>query len=628
MPEPTRELILKRHEKGQARLSKFFKAFDEAEMYYDCEWEPSGPEGFPKTTPATASAIIEEATDHIDTEHITPHVPTIGRKGQNEQQAGKLKGFIQGTWNYWSSHAEDIPPPRDFTKNLFLGNKAIYRVLIDFDAWPEPEITEGMTRKQKDELMAQMRDIRAMDFPIVCQSISPRWFIDDPTIGRKKWGMEFYSKDVEEVQELYPLWPNPRGPDDALDPDKADVIDYWEEGTKSADSDDVKDGFAEKKGEKIYGCWRVVLADHIEALGPKFLPGYPLPWVVKYGGGGRESRDGHHEKKARGILHPVRSLLRAEGRRLTQLDAITAFYATPVLFAEGEEGEWVFKWEPGWLNFVPPGRALPQAPNIPQPHAALLATIGQIQSGIERGTFGSVVSGEKQPGTRSAAEHAILSAQAELRFRSAKRAVEDGIREVNEKVFLLLRNVLLRDDKDEITVPVTDDTLQAPPTLKKNEIPSPFYHRIELRDMSPSAVSREALVAAQLYQAGIIDLEESMERSGIQNTADMKMRVMRDKVMASPLVVNHLGRDFVEEYTGEPVEQMEFEEMLMQLYKQQGLQSAQQGMGQGQGMNQAAAPMGIGAMQGQVPAMPGSPEETARAAQGMQQIARPQRTPV
>jgi len=622
MTEPTRELILRRHEKGQARLSRFFEAFDEAEMFYEGAWEPSGPENFPRTVPATASAIIEEATDHIDTEHITPHVPTIGRKGQSEQQAGKLKGFIQGMWNYWSSHAEDIPPPRDFTKNLFLGNKAVFRVLIDFDAWPEPEITEGMTRKQKDDLMAELRDIRAMDFPIVCQSISPRWFIDDPTIGRKKWGMEFYSKDVDEVQELYPKWGNPRtgDKDDSLDPDRAEIIDYWEEGSKSADAEDVKDGFAEKKGETIYGCWRAVLGDWTFALGPKFLAGYPLPWVVKYGGGGRESRDGHHEKKARGILHPVLSLLRAEGRRLTQLDVITAFYATPVLFAEGEEGEWIFKWEPGWLNFVPPGRALPQSPNVPQPHAALLATIAQIQSGIERGTFGSVVGGEKQPGTRSAAEHAILSSQAELRFRSAKRAVEDGIREVNEKVLILLRNVLLREDKDDIIVPVTDDTLQAPPTLKRNEIPSPFYHRIELRDMSPSAVSREALVAAQLKQAGIIDDEEAMERSGIQNTADMKIRVMRDKVMASPLVINHLARDFVEEYTGEAVEDMEFEEMLLQLYKQMGMQSATQGM------NQGAAPIGIGAMQGQVPAQPGSPEETVRAAQGMQQIARPTRT--
>ena len=116
---PNIELITKRYEKGQARLSRFFAAFDEAEMYYEGNWEPSGPEAFPKTTPATASAIIEEATDHIDTEHITPHVPTIGKKQKGEEEAGKLKGFIQGIWNYWSSHAEDIPPPRDFTRPDF-----------------------------------------------------------------------------------------------------------------------------------------------------------------------------------------------------------------------------------------------------------------------------------------------------------------------------------------------------------------------------------------------------------------------------------------------------------------------------------------------------------------------------
>ena len=627
MAEPTVDLILRRFDKGQARLSRFYESFEEAEMFYEGNWEPEGPESMPKTVPATAFAIVEEATDHVDVEHITAHVPTIGKKGQNEAQAGKIKLFLRGIWNYWSGHAEDIPPARDFTKNLFLGNKAIFRVLVDWDAWPEPDIPEGTKKAEADEIRSQMRDIRAMNFPVVCNSISPRYFIDDPTIGRKRWAMEFYNKDADDVRELYGDWADPRKGEkpsekSLYDADNVEIIDYWEEGTQPAKEEDVDAGLAKKVGDDVVGCWRVIIGDHILAKGPSWLAGYPLPYVIKYGGSGRESRDGHHEKKGRGILHPIRSLLMAEGRRLTQLDCITAFYATPVLFAEGEENEWKVVWEPGWLNFTPPGRKTPEAPTFPQPHAALLATIAQLQSGIERGTFGSVVRGEKQAGTRSAAEHAILSAQAELRFRPAKRAVEDAIREVNEKTLLLLKNVILKAD-DEVIVPTADDTMEKPPVLKSSDIPTPFYHRIELEDTSPSAVSREALVGIQLYQAGGIDLEEMMTRAGIENTADMKVRVMRDKVMMSPLVVNHLGKQFVEEYTGESVDEIEFEEALLQLYKQMGLQAiGQQAQGQ-QGMNQGAAPMGVGAMQGQGASVPGGPEETVRTIQGMGQVGRP-----
>ena len=622
MPQPTKELILSRYRKGLQRLSRFYAEFDEAEAFYEGDWEPGGPEGFPQTVPATASSIVDEATDHIDTDNITPHVPTIGKTQQSEQSAGKLKDFIIGAWSYFSAHSEDIPPLRDFTKNLFLGGKAVLEILPDFDCWPEPEIIEGMTNEEKDELMEEARAIRSLDFPIVCSSISPRWVIEDPTIGRKTWLIKHYLKDVEEVRDLYPKWADPRtgeqlssGEMSAWDAENVEIVDYWQEGTRD-----------EKKGPKTYGCWRITLADGEEAEAG-FNEGYPLPYVIKFSGFGRESRDGQHHKKARGILHGIRSLLKAYGRRLTQLDVITAFYATPVLFTASDE-DFVVKYEPGWVNRVPNKDAIPVSPNIPTPHAALIATIDALRSDIEEGTFGSVLGGQKQPGTRSAAEHAILSAQAELRFRSVKRAVSDAIRQADEKMITLVRDVLLLDAKDEIIVPTADDTMEKPPSLRQSDIPSPFYHSVELKDMSPSAISREALVAVQLRQANIIDDEEAMERAGITGTADMKLRVMRDRVMQTPYVINHLGRDLVEAYTGEPVEQMEFDELVLQMHQQMKLQAAQgAAQPQGQGMNQAAAPMGLGAMQGQTGMTPGGPEQMAQTIQTVRKSARPKSTP-
>src|SRR4030042_311306 len=96
MPQPDKELILKRYRKGLDRLSRFYAEFDEAEAFYEGDWEPGGPEGFPQTVPATASSIVDEATDHIDTDNITPHVPTIGKTQQSEKSAGKPKDSTIG----------------------------------------------------------------------------------------------------------------------------------------------------------------------------------------------------------------------------------------------------------------------------------------------------------------------------------------------------------------------------------------------------------------------------------------------------------------------------------------------------------------------------------------------------
>ena len=582
--EPTLDRILNRHQQGLSRLSKFFSAFDEDEEFYDGEWEPDGIGDFPITVPATASAIIDEAVDHVDTWNLSAVIPTSGKSKPKEALAGKLKLFIKGIWRYWNTHGSDLAPLRDAVKKAFLCDKMVAKVLIDYDRWPELRVKAGMTNAQKDEAMEEIRAIRDMDFPITLQSLSPRFFIDDPSIGRKRWGLEFYTKTADDILANHAGWkrtPLLEGQEESSRPPDVEFLEYWEEDTV--------------KGKA--GCWRAIVAEHEWAMEPKFLVGYPLPYVVKYAGLGRESFDSDGSKKSRGLIRPVRSLLRAEGRRLTQLDAIIAFYAAPPMVVAAEQGEFEFKWEPGFLNFVGDKKNIPVGIVMPTPHNALIATIQTIQQGIERAVGQPILRGAKPTGTRTAGELEVLSAQASLRFLTVSQAAADLAKQVNEKTLKLLKNVLL-EQGDDIIVPTAEDTLDSPPRLKRSEIPDPFYHRVELGDTSPEARQRQGLAAMEKWTRKFIDWETALEEGGYDNSAEIKYKSIRDRAFDAPLFINALSKVAVEEYLGVDVDEMQFEEALKQLEMQMKLQGvAQAGQQQG-GINQAASPVGVSANAG------------------------------
>ena len=588
-PDLTR--ILTRKSQGDQRLTGFFADFREAEAFYDGDWAPDGIGDFPLTVPATASAIIDEAVDHVDTWNLRAVVPTTGKRVGKELLAGKLKLFLKGIWNYWNTHGSDLAPLRDAVRKGFLCGKMVGKVMIDWDRWPEQTVKKGMTNAQKDVAMEDIREIRDMEFPVTVQSLSPLFFIDDPAIGRNRWGMEFYTRTADDIVANYPRWKRPvlpEGADESTRPPDVDFIEYWEE--------DVV------KGKP--GCWRAFLAEYEWAMEPEWLEGHPLPYIVKYAGLGRESYDSRSEKKARGLLRPVRSLLRAEGRRLTQLDAIIAFYAAPPLVVGAEQGEFEFKWEPGFLNFIGDIKNKPESIVTPTPHAALIATISTIQQGIERAVGQPIVRGSKPAGTRTSGELEILSAQASLRFLTVSQAAADFAKQVNEKTFKLLRHRLLTKG-ESIQVPTAEDTQDNPPRLTRAEIPDPFYHRVELGDTSPEANSRRALAAMEKRNQGFIDDETALEEAGYENTAEIRYKVYRDQTLKGPLFMNYLGKVAVEEYFGVNVDAIEFEEALKQLMKQLGLQEAasalgqvQQGQGQGGGINQAASATGVSANAG------------------------------
>lgn len=506
-----------------------------SEELYELEWSIDGvPENVPVTMPSTARAIIDEATDHsdFDPQWLTVKTPTYGMTEDAEEIAGRVRAFLIGWASYQMTQANETSPYRDYSKSAYLSGKMVYKVVTDYTNWPE--LDEDADSEEMSRLSAE----REFYVPIVLRTLDPLVVYEDPSVGEKQWVIERYQHEAAEILPLYEKWFPTGGT--KVDRDKLLL------GNTSLDLWDCYQ-IGQQKGVK--GIWhQVMLGKSIDEMSHAgsavFLPNEPFPYVIKFSGAGRQS-SGRYEHKARSLLFAARSLLRAEGRRLTQLDAIIQMLAWPTTVVTGSKARFEFVFGPNMVNYVPMNTKVETVtPQIPAgPIQMALATI---QAGIERATFGSVIRGAKPPQTTSAAQLAIMAGQARTKFGSVKINHETALREVFEKVLHIVKYVL----QDKVTVPVlyTDDTLEDDKehtSLSPDDIAERPVVRVTIGTDPIEERERQIQSAILLKREGLIDEEEARERSGIKNTAAMRRRRIRDMALMQPNILASLGESFV-----------------------------------------------------------------------------------
>ena len=541
------------------------------ESLYEQTWHVEGiPANVQVTMPSTARAIVDEATDHSDfiPDWIKIHIPTYGIDTEAEVRSSKLRSFLVGWLDYQLEYANDVSPFRDWIKNMYLHGKAVYKTVPDWASWPEVNIPAGTTEDEAREIRNEVSAEREFaGVPAVLRSIYPLSVYEDPSIGEKHYVIEVYSGDAIEIVPKYEAWM----PQAVKDGKQITREQCMEENRKLSVWDCYE---VDKKGDK-HGVWHTVLiseaGDDVNpdaslvspAAGPEataaWLPDEPFPYTIKFSGLGRQS-SGKYEDKAKGILSAVVSLLKAEARRLTQLDAIIAQMAWPTIFVTGSRARFNVAFGPNVVNYVPPGTVVtPITPNIPVgPVQAALATV---QSSIERGTFGSVIRGDKPAGITSAAQLAIMSGQARLRFGAINAQHQAALADVSTKVAHIVKAVI----NEPVTIWQTDDTDETNPSkfvINPKDIPSRLVVRYTIATDPAEERDREIQLAAFMFEKGAIDLEEFRERCGIRNTAAMRRRVIRDKVlMESPAVIAALGEQYILE-SGYDIESLTIEKAM------------------------------------------------------------------
>lgn len=560
------------------------------EQLYELRWAMDGiPDNIPITMPSTARAVVDEATDHsdFDPRWMKVHTPTYGLGDDASERSSRLRAFLPGWLLYQVTYSNDVSPIRDYIKNMHIYGKAVLKVFYAKEEWPEAEILEGMTEDDARQVRERVEKEREFTMPVVMRSIHPLAVYEDPSIGAKKWAAEVYEHTPLEVRGLYENWmPASIDEDEMYNADaRVRVLDCYEVG---------------KDESGTPGIWHQVLideaegADYSEATPAVFLPHEPFPYIIRYSGYGRQT--GRYEEKARGILYGVRSLLMAEGRRMTQLDSIIASLAWPTLFVSGPRNRFRVVYGPNVVNYVPPGvTATTITPEIPAgPIQTALATI---QAGIERGTFGSVIRGDKPPQTTSAAQLAILSGQARLRFGSIKIHLETALIEAYQKVAEIAKVV-----DAPLTLWQWDDTDAESPealVIKPADWPERFVCHIEVLADPVEEQERRAQLGVFLWEKGIIDWEDAATRAGVADVKSMRRRIIRDKILfETPAVVQALGEQYILE-SGYDIESLTLEKTmrdLLILRSQQEMQAtifSPQGGAAGIPGNQPAAPSGF-----------------------------------
>lgn len=578
---------------------------------YELTWEMTGvPDNVPITIPSTARAIIEEATDHsdFDPHWLNVHTPTYGLTEDAEQQASRLRTFFPGWCAYQISHMNDVSPFRDYVKNGYLTGKRVYKVVTDFDEWPRLSLEDGAQEQDRVKAERQLERDREFVVPIVLRAPDPMAIYEDPSLGQKRWVIEAYEHTPMEILPLYENWIPSAG-----------SREEWEERWQSDQTMlTVWDCYQIGEKDGVKGLWHQVLINEapqgqdpmvMGADGPQseaeFMPNEPFPYIVRFTGFGRQS-SGKYEEKARGLLFAVKSLLMAEARRETQLDSIIASYAWPTLFVTGPRTRFSVEWGPNVVNYVPPGVTATTV-NAPIPSGPIQQALAVIQAGIERGTFGSVIRGDKPPQTTSAAQLAILSGQARLRFGSTSIHHEADLGLIYEKVGIIIKDAL----KAPVTIWQLNDTDADEPNklvLKPDDIPGKLSVHVEVMTDPAEEQERRAQLAILLFDKGLIDLEEARERSGIRDTAAMRRRVLRDKVLLeSPNILSALGERYLLESGLDPAALTLEKAMrdLMILRSQQEMQARIMGTGGGantQGTPNAPANPNADATGGRPPA--------------------------
>lgn len=591
------------------------------EQLYELSWRMEGiPDNIQVTMPSTARAIIDEATDHsdFDPHYLSIHTPTYGLDQDAEVRASRLRAFFRGWAIYQVSHMNDVSPFRDYIKNQYTYGKGVYKVVNDASAWPMLDIPAGTNEADAHALKEQLTKDREFAIPIVLRSVDPRALYEDPSIGQKRWAIEEYEFEAQEIMPLYERWiPKQMNVDDMAEIDLSAQVRVW-------------DCYQIGAQDGVQGIWHQVLINEATDVGvspmvsaaagpgaePTFLPGEPFPYVIKFAGLGKQS-SGKYEQKARGILFGAVSLLKAEARRLTQLDSIIAAMAWPTLFVTGPRNRFNVTYGPNVVNYVPPGVTVDTV-SPPIPSGPIQSALATIQSGIERATFGSVIRGDKPPQVTSASQLAILSGQARLRFGSVKIQQEGALWEVFQKVGLLAKQL-----DAPLTIWQTNDTDETEPSklnLDPDDIPDRLSMHVEVLTDPAEEQDRRIQLASFLFKDGVIDMEEYRERAGIRDTAAMRRRALRDKVLfESPAIAAALGETYLLE-SGYDIESLTLEKAMRDMLiirRQMDMQAQLFGEGGPGGANPAGsqpadnrAPNPLGGSPGQGVVVPSAAQAT------------------
>lgn len=497
---PTADEILTLYQESKAYFEPFYKECRTDEDYYLGRRVVPHPEGIDPVWPATAAAIIDTATDHVDVNNLAIDVPAPPRA---RARAERIKKFYLGAWL-----ANKEPVLRTAVEQAFTYGVAFLRNMYAADKWPNaPQLANYDGDAAYKEALKEFQDLRCISWPLEVDVINPKNLMWDDSRKGMRWCIEHYDRPVSELARRYPEW--------ALAREKkaiASFFMYWDEE------------------------WVAYFVDREMVFGPVkhgygFLPFTPILPVMNF-----TYADGPPQERYRGILRHVRSLLDEEARLLVQISAHNRRYSYQTLDFHGgrqQAMDVASEYEIfGGKNIVTPGVTVAASPSIPVPQG-LGEHLVRVQSYIEAATFPNVVRGMRPRGVSAGFALSIMAGMGRLKFQGVADGLRHAVEQVNSKQAMLVENKV----KGRITVYARSELHNFDQTIEPDDIKGLHENSVQIKAEAPEERERESILAMRLYQAGIITLYEAQKRSGVANPLEEQLIQKAEQIANSPEIL-------------------------------------------------------------------------------------------
>lgn len=487
-----------------ADFKEYYRGFhqqcQEAEDFYFLRFPQDSVPGIPSMVPATARAKVNIATDHVDVNNLSIDVPLASPRAA--ARAERIQKFLIGTWMQTRQ-----PVLRTSVRHAFLYGIAWRKRMFAPELWPDaPRFDDYHDAASYREALADFMEKRSLSYPLISRNVNPKNLIWDDSRAGRKWAIEFYQRDVQDIARRYPEWVGKTAGNRLTD-----WVEYWDD------------------------TWCMYLAGGEVVWGP-YEHGYGfVPYVPLMPNNALDFDDGPPQDRYQGILYPIRNLLQAQARLLSQHEAILRtvswrtldFFGPPQIAKQTMEEYQLF----GGKNVIPTGVEVKPSPVVQVP-PEIMSELSRVEGLIDEATFPDVLRGARPTGISTGFGVSVLAGMGRLVFQGIADGLARSIEEENQCILKLVENKI----QGRITVHARTDIHSFDQSIGPDDINGYYENTVKIKAEAPEERERESLLAMRLWDGGtgIIDLYEAQRRAGVANPLEMQNRQAAERIMSSP----------------------------------------------------------------------------------------------
>lgn len=525
------------------------------------ELQVSVPDGYKVVYPGTGNDVVEVLADHVAGEGALLKVPVPTTHITAQRRSEHLEKWLQAAMARFQ--AEDLGDPvRSIVVDLAWAGMCVSQLLFDPGVWGKDPMTKAssMSKEKLDEALDEYNADKKQNWPFVWRTIDPRYVYADPGTHGKEYVIVSYMRNVGEIAAQWRNWSR-KGPGMDTPYNDTDEVEWTE--------------FWNRKWKMYIAAGEVVEKTEHRYKKP--------PFRIKSSGLGKQSGKPHEQ---------YRSILAAAGNMIEQ-----EVYVACQLDAVMRNAAWTSMMTPIGSSFkkLMPGKTIRMKPEDieltkavteikPEVVTALMTEFQWVDQKIQGSTYPNVVKGMKVSDVGYTTNS--LAALARIRFGAPQNAAQLIIAGSMTDLLQCVEDVV------EETVPVYGQTKKGfvDISLSPKQVAGTRYVTCKLNPKLPVDRANEVQIGTMLREQGAIDQDTFIEDfAGYEQPEEMRIRVMRDRIMAMPFIDSILQLAAAEE--------MGMLDWLQEKMEAMGL-PPQALMGQLLGMLQLGAPAGSGAPTG------------------------------